>query len=105
MDNPIVSISLDERGRLRMQLTAATEMKFSLALDGLDYDRVFEDVCNLCPILIRMDAEIAELFDGDLDREPSAEDTEVIAEFVRRYRAALLDVEVGVDAFMENLYA
>ncbi len=80
-------------------------MKFSLALDGLDYDRVLEDVCNLCPILLRMNAEIAELYDGDLDCGPSAQDTEVIAQFIRQYRTTLLDVEVGVDAFMENLYA
>jgi hypothetical protein len=71
----------------------------------LDYGHILEDVCNLCPILLRMDLEIAEQYDGDFDCELYAEDTEVIAEFVRRYRTALRDVEVGVDAFMENLYA
>jgi len=105
MNKPIVSISLDERGLMHVQLIAATEMNFDINLEGLDYNRVLEDVCKLCPVLIQMDVELAELYDGDLSREPSAQHTADIALFIRKYSRALVNVEVGVDAFIENLFA
>ena len=102
MKNPIVSISLDERGLMHVQLIAATEMNFDIHLEGLDYNRVLEDVCKLCPVLIQMDVELAELYDGD---DPSAQHAADIAVFVRKYSRAIVNVEVGVDAFIENLFA
>jgi sugar/nucleoside kinase (ribokinase family) len=105
MKKPIISISLDERGLLHVQLVAATEMNFDINLEGLDYNRVLEDVCKLCPILIQMDVELAELYDGEVSCEPSAQRTADIATFIRKYSRALVNVEVGVDAFIEYLYA
>ena len=105
MKKPIVSISLDERGLMHVQLIAATEMNFDVNLEGLDYNRVLEDVCKLCPVLIQMDVELAELYDGDISCEPSAQRTADIAVFVRKYSRTIVNVEVGVDAFMENLFA
>ena len=55
MKKPIVSISLDEGGLMHVNLIAATEMNFDINLEGLDYNRVLEDVCKLCPVLIQMD--------------------------------------------------
>ena len=105
MNKPIVSISLDERGLMHVQLIATTEMNFDINLEGLDYNRVLEDVCKLCPVLIQMDVELAELYDGDLSSEPSTQRTADIAVFIRKYSRALVNVEVGVDAFIENLFA
>jgi len=105
MKKPIVSISLDERGLMHVQLIAATEMNFDINLEGLDYNRVLEDVCKLCPAMIQMDVELAELYDGDSSREPSSQHTADIAVFVRKYSRAIVNVEVGVDAFIENLFA
>jgi hypothetical protein len=45
------------------------------------------------------------LYDGDLSCEPSAQHTADIAVFIRKYSRALVNVEVGVDAFIENLFA
>ncbi len=105
MNKPIVSISLDERGLMHVQLSAATEMNFDINLEGLNYNRVLEDVCKLCPVLIQMDVELAELYDGDLSCDPSAQHTADIAIFIRKYSRAIVNVEVGVDAFIENLFA
>ena len=105
MNKPIVSISLDERGLMHVQLIATTEMNFDINLEGLDYNRVLEDVCKLCPALIQMDVELAELYDGDLSSEPSAQRTADIAVFIRRNSRTIVNVEVGVDAFIENLFA
>jgi hypothetical protein len=105
MNKPIVSISLDERGLMHVQLSAATEMNFDINLEGLNYNRVLEDVCKLCPVLIQMDVELAELYDGDLSSDPSAQHTADIAIFIRKYSRAIVNVEVGVDAFIENLFA
>jgi hypothetical protein len=80
-------------------------MNFDINLEGLDYNRVLEDACKLCPILIQMDVELAELYDGDLSCEPSSQHTKDIAVFIRKYSRALVNVEVGVDAFIENLFA
>ena len=105
MNKPIVSITFDERGLMHVQLIAATEMNFDINLEGLDYNRVLEDVCRLCPVLIQMDVELAELYDGDLSSEPSAQRTADIAVFIRKYGRARVNVEVEVDAFIENLFA
>jgi hypothetical protein len=45
------------------------------------------------------------LYDGGLASEPSAQHTKDIAVFIRKYSRALVNVEVGVDAFIENLFA
>ncbi len=105
MKKPIVSISLDERGLMHVQLIAATEMNFDINLEGLGYNRVLEDVCKICPTMIQMDIDLAEADDGDLSCEPSAQHTADIAAFIRKYSRALVNVEVGVDAFIENLFA
>jgi len=105
MNKPIVSISLGERGLLHVQLIAATEMNFDINLESLDYTRVLEDVCKICPVMLEMDVDLAEADDGDLSREPSRQQTADIAQFVHRYRRALVNVEVGVEAFVENLFA
>jgi uncharacterized Zn ribbon protein len=60
---------------------SATEIEFSVSLKRAEYDEAISRFCAVLPALLRADAELMEMYDGDLSSKPSPEDIQTIQQF------------------------
>jgi hypothetical protein len=68
---------------LRCVLLAANEMSFEIAvLPGLDgYHKTLTDICHIAPIMIRLDADLMEMYDDAGRTQPRKEDLIEVKKF------------------------
>lgn len=86
-------------GGLRVEMVAATEMSFELELRPADdYDQTITDLCAIAPILMRLDADIMEMYDG-ADERPARADLLRVNAFVTKYRSRIRNANVAIGAF------
>src|SRR5690554_5537229 len=80
-----------ETNRLKIELAAATEIDFEIDLEGLDYNQVLADICQVAVPLMRADVDVMEMCDGS-DVRPRPEDLQAIRQFRRKYQSHLYNV-------------
>lgn len=97
---PVVTIGYRGSDRVRVELAAATEMVFEVVLrPGTDPEQVVADVCRIAPAMLEYDAAMMDAMDdpGRGRIPPGA--YEAVKDFVRRYRARLINVSVALSPF------
>lgn len=70
-----------EDRRLYAYAAAATEIEFSISLDGVDYDECLTRICIVIPALIRVDVVFMENADGNLSLSVDPKDRATILQF------------------------
>lgn len=77
MSNDLVIVQITHRGtdRVHVQLAAATEMCFDVITTGHDdYDTLIADICQIAPVMMRYDVDMAEAFDDAFRTEPKMQE-------------------------------
>ena len=97
MNEPFFSIRFDDTDTdlLHVQMSSATEMSFDLSLKGLDFNDVFREICFVVPSIMKIDAALMEMMDGE---NVEAQDIDILKvnRFARKYKSALSNIDVYV---------
>lgn len=89
----------DGESRMCLWVNSANGLKFSFAKGDMDYDECILNLCAVAPSLARVDADLAEMYDGDLAHSPKESDLGVIRSFRRWLRSHNLTLRSDGDYF------
>jgi hypothetical protein len=88
--------------RVHVEIVAANKMTFDVLIAGhQDYGTLIADICEIAPLMMRYDTDMAEAFDDGFRTEPQASDRHKINFFVRKYRDRIKNAHVGFGEFTE----
>ena len=88
----IFSISAGaEPHTLHVEIAAATQITFDVNFDGLDYQRVIEDICTIAPHMMNRDADLAEAYDNAFRTQPKMDDRIAVQRFLKQYAGRVPD--------------
>ncbi|MDX2215463.1 MAG: hypothetical protein SFY66_19525 [Oculatellaceae cyanobacterium bins.114] len=97
-----IDVSDEDHKFLHVELNAASEMSFDVLIvpDGRSgrHDRQLERICAIAPTILRADAAVMEMADGDLERAPDPADLKAIKAFFNFYIFKNVDLPL-----LENL--
>lgn len=101
----ILRIDYSDDGKfLHVELNSATEMSYDVLIvpDGKSgrHDRQLERICAIAPAILRVDAAIMELGDGNLEAAPEPSDLKAIRQFLQFY--IFKNVNLPVEAAMRG---
>jgi hypothetical protein len=90
----------DGREELRVELAAATEMAFRVAVaPQSDYDGLISAICAVIPALLRYDSDLMESADDGGRTRPKELDRTTVRRFVELYGAQIVNESVGLPEF------
>lgn len=84
--NTIFSISnTDDPKFLRVELMAATEISFEVEVPKGQYTELFNRICNIAPVMARLDSDLMEAFDDAGRTQPQPYDISLVRNFAKTY--------------------
>ena len=85
---------------IRMTFAAAEQYVLDIErLPSQDYDQFVAGLCHMGPILMRLDADLAEAYDDAFRTKPNPADEKAVQEFRRRYAGRITNIEGSLEAF------
>ena len=90
----------DKPRAVRMTFAAADQYVVDIErLPSQDYGDFIADLCRMGPILMRLDADLAEAYDDAFRTKPNPADETAAYEFRLRYSGRITDIEGSLEAF------